>query len=328
MRVRSTPRSIAGGLIAVALLAVVFLGPTNARAAETFSFGPGATTFARLQATHGYRVNFSETEEGYFFVRVKGHGSTTDFATKTGRKAGDHLVANFGSRGRFDLRFVATATEPLPVGSECEGKASYATGYLVGGAHFRTERGFAQIRVHRVPAARESWSRLTCEFTGGELPPPGHPKEKRTTFEAVAATYAKDAGLFAAPERSLTFRATQFFRHAKPADHRVDYLAELQENAGRITVHRKLLVAAPERSLLFPGIPNLPEEVAVKPPAPFTGSAELLRTPESTFTWTGDLAVTFPGLDPVRLTGPRFSARICNHKGCASRGAESDASGS
>jgi hypothetical protein len=90
----------------------------------------------------------------------------------------------------------------------------------------------------------------------------------------------------------------------------------------------KLIVAAPERTLLFPGAPHLPEEVAVRPPAPFAGSAEFLRTPESTFTWTGDLAVTFPGLDPIRLTGPRFGVQICVLKGCAVSAARPQLSGS
>jgi hypothetical protein len=316
--------------IATFLVGLALLAPTSALAAETFSFGPGAVTYARLQATHGYRVNFSETEGGYFFVRVKGHGSTTDFATRTGRTPGAHLRADFGGRGRFDLRFVPKGTpESLAISESCEGdKGVWQPGYLVGRARFRTELGFAQIRIHRVFASRESWSHQVCEFTGAGLQFGGHPKEKRTTFAATAATYPKDAGLFAAPERSLTFRATQFFRHAKPAARRVDYLAELRENTGRVTVHRKVLVAAPERSLLFPGVPRLPEEIAVEPPAPFGGSAELLRTPESTFTWSGDLAVTFPGLAPIRLTGPRFSAEVCTHKGCASRGAEPDTSGS
>ncbi|MGH2941056.1 MAG: hypothetical protein ACRDPE_23395 [Solirubrobacterales bacterium] len=317
-------------LVAVAAATMALVAPASALAAETFSFGPGAVTFARLDATHGYRVNFSETEGGYFFVRVKGHGSTTDFATKTGHAPGARLRADFGKRGKFDLRFVpAGPSESLAISESCEGdKGVWQPGYLVGRARFRTERGFAQIRVHRVFAARESWSHQVCEFTGTGLQVGGHPKEKRATFAATAATYPKDAGLFASPERSLTFRATQFFRHAKPAARRVDYLAELRENAGRVTVHRKVLVAAPEHSLLFPGGPRLPEEIAVKPPAPFAGSAELLRTPESTFTWSGDLAVTFPGLAPIRLAGPRFSAEICTHKGCASRGAEDDTSGS
>jgi hypothetical protein len=325
MRVRRT----AALFVAVALMAVALLAPASALAAETFGFGPGGVTYARLQATHGYRVNFSESEGGYFFVRVKGHGSTTDFATKTGRAPDAHLLADFGRRGSFDLRFVPKGEpESFSVSESCEGgKGSWQPGYLVGWGHFRTERGFAQISVHRVPAAQESWPHQVCEFTG-EAFQSGHPKEKRTNFAAAAATYPKGAGLFASPERSLTFRATQFFRHAKPAARRVDYLAELRENAGRVTVHRKVLVAAPERSLLFPGAPRLPEEITVKPPSPFSGSAELLRTPESTFTWSGDLAVTFPGLDPIRLTGPRFSAEICTHKGCAAREAEGHPSGS
>jgi hypothetical protein len=314
-------------LVVAALAATALLAPAGAAAGEKFSFGPGAVTFARPHASHGYRVNFSETEGGYFFVRVKGHGSTTDFATKTGRTPGDHLVADFGRRGGFDLRFVAVESEPVPKGSECTGHdGRFESGYLVGRAHFRTERGFAQVRLHRLPAARESWAHLTCEFTG-DLPEPGHPKQKRTIVEAAAGTYPKGAGLFSSPERLLVFRATRFFRQAKPAARRVDYLAELRENAGRVTVHRKVLVAAPERSLTFPGLPRLPEEIATTPPAPFSGSAELLRTPESTFTWTGDLAVTFPGLDPLRLTGPRFGAKICTQKGCAVRVAEADASG-
>jgi hypothetical protein len=311
--------------LAAFLVAVALLVPTSALAAETFSFGPGSVTFARLGATHGYRVNFSENDKGYFFVRVKGHGSTTDFATKTGRAPGDRLVADFGERGRFELRFVPVgAPESLPTGS-CQGpKGSLQFGYLVGRARFRTERGFAQIRIHRVSAARESWGHLVCEFTG--IPQFGHPKEKRASVSAVAATYASHE-LFAAPTRSLSFGATQFYRHAKPAARRVAFVAELKESEGRIKIHRKVFVAAKESSLLFPGAPQLPEEIATSPPAPFTGSAEFLRTHESTFTWTGDLAVAFPGLDPIRLTGPRFGITVCAFKGCVARGAEDGSSG-
>jgi hypothetical protein len=96
----------------------------------------------------------------------------------------------------------------------------------------------------------------------------------------------------------------------------VGFVAELNETAGRVSVRRKVVVATGESALVFPGAPDLPEELQVKPPLPFTGSAEFLRTPESAYTWSGDLAVTFPGLDPIRLTGPRFSAVVCSAKGC------------
>lgn len=41
-----------------------------------------------------------------------------------------------------------------------------------------------------------------------------------------------------------------------------------------------------------------------------------------------DLVVTFPGLTPTRLTGPRFSVGICPLKGCLTRRAERPAFGS
>jgi hypothetical protein len=312
-------------MVVPVLVAAALLASTSAAGAETFAFGPGFVTFARVKATHGYRVNFSENEKGYLFVRVKGRGSTTDYATKVARAPAGRLVGNFGRRGRFDLRFVPVGKpEALPVGSICTGpKGSLQAGYLIGRAHFRTERGFAQIRIHRVPAARESWAHLVCELTGG-LPVFGHPKEKRTT---ITATASDSRSIFVAPKRVLTFTATEFYRHAKPAARRDLFVAELMDRTGRISVHRKVVVAAPERSLLFPGAPQLPEEFATNPPAPFSGGAEFLRTPESAYTWSGDLAVSFPGLGPIRLAGPRFAVTICALKGCVSRAGENKPSG-
>jgi hypothetical protein len=311
----------------VPLVALALLAPTSALA-ETFSFGPDGDTFARLQGTHGYRVNFSENDRGYFSVRVKGHGSTTDFATKTKRVSADRVRANFGRRGKFDLRFVAAGKpESFSVSAGCEGgKGTFQPGYLVGRAHFRTERGFARIRVHRIEAAREFWPRQLCDSSWAGFHP-GHSKKKRTILSATAATYASH-DIFAAPVRSLTFRATEFSRHAKPADRQVAYLAELRERAGRVSIHRKMAVVAPDRSLLFPGGAQMPEEIATKPPAPLLGSAEFLRTPESTYTWSGDLAVAFPGIDPIRLTGSRFDVQICSAKGCVAHEAERGSSGS
>lgn len=313
-------RTRCAGAVVVLLFAVALLVPAGASAAETFSFGPGSVTYARVGATHGYRVNFSENEKGYFFVRVKGHGATTDFATHTARARPGRLVADFGKRGRFDLRFVAVGKpEPIPVGSTCQGmKGSWQPGYLVGTARFRTETGYARMAIHRVPAADESWSHLTCEF-GNLAALFGNPKEKRTTLAAV------DLGEGASSKgqkRTLSFRMTRFYRHAKPAADRVAFVAELREAAGRISIQRKVQVRTGERSLMFPALPQLPEEVRLKPPAPFSGSAELLRTHESTYTWSGDLAVAFPGLGPVRLTGPRFGVAFCSSKACVLRQAE------
>lgn len=319
-------RAPRGGAAVALAVAVGLLAPASSAAGGTFSFGPGSVIFARARATHGYRINFSENDKGYFFVRVKGHGATTDFAVHTARAPGDRLVADFGRRGRFDLRFVPVGRpESIPIGASCQGRAgSWQIGHLVGQARFRTERGYTRIRIRRVQAAAESWSHQTCEF--GQVSPPGHPKEKRISLAAVAKVIPPGTDP-TRPKRTLSFGATQFYRHARRADRRVTFVAGLEEHAGRISIHRKVALTAAQRSLSFPGLPQMPEEMEAMPPAPFTGSAELLRTPESTFTWTGDLAVTFPGLDPIRLTGPRFAVVVCAKKGCVERPAEQDTSG-
>ncbi len=310
--------------MAVLAIAVGMLVPAGAVAGETFGFGPGSVIYARVSATHGYRVNFSENDKGYFFVRVKGHGTTTDFAMHTRRARPGHVVADFGRRGRFDLHFVPVGRpEALPVGGRCQGRpGSWQPGRLVGTARFRTERGYARIDLHHVFAADESWSHVVCEF-GNLAGLFGHTKEKRDTLAAIAI--GPDAASKGS-KRRLDFQMTRYYRHAKPAAKRVLFIAELKEGIGRVSIDRKVVVATSERSLRFPGLPQMPEEVEVKPPLPFSGTAELLRTHESTFTWTGDLDVSFPGLDPMRLTGPRFGVAVCASEACVLSQAEASSS--
>ncbi|HET7508324.1 MAG TPA: hypothetical protein VFJ53_08205, partial [Solirubrobacterales bacterium] len=84
-------------------------------------------------------------------------------------------------------------------------------------------------------------------------------------------------------------------------------------------ISREVKVGATESTFVFPGGPKLPEEVTVEPPKPFAGSAAFTRTPESTFSWSGDLSVEFPGMNPVRLAGPGFGAGVCAVDGCVSQ---------
>lgn len=306
------------GPVALLLIVVGLLLPTSALAGETFSFPGGSVTYARLKATHGYRVNLSENDKGYFSVRVVGHGTTTGFGTRAKQASGDRLVADFGRRGRFDLRFVPVGRpEAVPTGGPCTGKdGSWQGGRLVGTGRFRTERGYARIDIHHVLAAAESWSRQTCDLEKLEGLLFGHPKVKRSTLAAVATEKAPGAKR---AKRTLSFRMTQYYRHARPADERVSFVVELKEPEGRISIIREVKVTTKERSLVFPGLPQLPEQLEVKPPLPFEGTAELRRTHESTYDWGGDLAVTFPGLDPIRLAGPRFSVALCASTGCVLR---------
>lgn len=91
------------------------------------------------------------------------------------------------------------------------------------------------------------------------------------------------------------------------------YLAETGEafetTSGRVplTIYRHLTV--PARASTFRDAH--PEHLTVSPPPPFSGTGTLARTPESVFTWGGDLSVQFPGLDPIPLADPGFESEYC-----------------
>jgi hypothetical protein len=55
----------------------------------------------------------------------------------------------------------------------------------------------------------------------------------------------------------------------------------------------------------------------IEPPAPFSGSATYLSSPEyPSGSWTGSLAGDFPGVGMVSLAGPEFCAESVMFASC------------
>jgi hypothetical protein len=308
-----TPRipRLRGVVLALALIvpAVPLFAASASSAAQTFTLPAGASTYAHVHASNGYRLNFSENDRHYFAARVVGQDATTTFGLRGRPVTGDRVSANLGRRGRFDLRFVPVGRpENVPVFGFCTGAVGHwQAGYLVGHFHFRAEGGYTGVSLGKVPAARETWSRRRCHFSEALLEE--HPKLRRMRLSASARAGGKHEAL----------EAILFHRHARPPGRRVRFRAFRREREGRISIEREVKVEAPETSFASVGGPKMPEEIEVKPPAPFVGSATFTRTAESTFEWSGDLAVTFPGLPPVRLAGPKFSASVCAGNRCVTK---------
>jgi hypothetical protein len=313
-----SPRRMLGRASAAALVAVALLTASVAPAAasNTYTYSGGSVIYARVHGSHGYRVNFSETGKRYFAVRASGHGTSTVFGLHGGPVTGDRMSADLGKRGSAHLRFVAVGKpRPVPVPRWCTGRpGAWQSGYLVGGLHFRAERGFTEVSLRKVPASREVWSGGRCRYLssiayGKRL------RQRRARLNVRPAKSDRHAPV-------EYFGATVYHRHARPAGRRAVFRVERREGSGRISITREAKVEAPESTFRFPGGPKLPEEVEVKPPAPFSGSASFVRTPESTFEWVGDLSVDLPGIDPVRLAGPAFSASVCALGGCVRQESE------
>jgi hypothetical protein len=295
--------------VAASTVAIALAIPAAAVAGGSYVVPAGFTTTGVLHGSGGFKEQLWENDRRDAKLTVMGHHAKTTYAVAGGPVADGRVSARLGKRGGFDLRFLpAGRTRRFKVQGNCEGAPyRFQRGYLVGHFAFRGERDYTRARGRRIPAARESWPALRCEYVEGRRE---HHPLKEPRLRVAGWTYEG---------RGVYFDAALFHRDGRPADQRVEYLAQLSGRAGQVSIQRKVTVAAPEDGIAFPGLPQVPEEVAVGPPAPFTGSAEFLRTHESTFTWTGDLAVDFPGLGRVRLAGPRFGARLCTLEGCISR---------
>jgi hypothetical protein len=112
------------------------------------------------------------------------------------------------------------------------------------------------------------------------------------------------------------FEALRFAPGPRPPARRVFYEAGAYERLGSVQIAHKVRLAADTSTFLLPGFPVTAESAVIHPPSPFTGSATFAPTPESTFSWTGDLAVSFPGIDPIPIAGPEFHLRFCTFRGC------------
>ena len=289
------------------LAALALVLPATASATGTYLTHAGSYTTGVTRGTSGFKLQLWETARRHFKLVVKGPGSKTTYETDGGPLAGGRVSARLGARGGVDLHFVPTGRpRAIKPPSWCQGPPSHEQfGYLVGRFAFQGERDYTHARRHRLYAARDTWPPLRCHYASG---PESHPDQ-----EARARV-----GSWSFRRKSLSFGAALFHRDARPRGRRVDFRASEYDRTGRITVDHQVEVPAPEADVELADGP-LSETATVSPPAPFSGTATFTRTHESTFAWTGDLSVAFPGIDPVRLAGPRFGARLCTPEGCISR---------
>lgn len=291
-----------GGAIAIAA-ALLLVAPVHALAGDSYPVSGGSLIFGAVRGSHGYRINFSEWDRGHgphFKVRVEGHHARVFYGAPAGRVPADGVAASLGRRGRFDLRLASMGRKrTLGIAHSCEGRrGTWQRGYLVGSAGFHGERDYTEARVRRIPIVAESWPAFRCHYLEGG--------GRRANSRRAQVT---------ARRGPVGFGAVLSARSG-PVDRRALFRAWTSDHSGRVQIYREVSVPAPESSFAFPGGPKLPEEVTVEPPQPFAGSASFTRTPESTFSWSGDLTVTFPGLPPIRLAGPSFEAGVCALDAC------------
>lgn len=290
----------------MASLTVAVLAPGSATAKRGyFVFDASQTMEAHLRGSKGFGF-FLFANNGQVDLEVKGHNASVQYAT-SGSASKRRIEARFGGLGRVSMRFRPTARPhlvPEPDGN-CKGKGKLVQpGMFVGTFEFEGEQGYTAAHATRIRGTTTRKMKEICKNTGGEE---GRPSSFRWTLlhartadgEISVVAFATESASHPAFDGSV-FSASliEFHRRGMSIFRTIESDASLDAFSA-VKSHGKLISAT------------------IEPPAPFTGSATYLSSPDSRSEgWTGSLTGDFPGVGTVSLTGPEFCAESVTFASC------------
>jgi len=292
-----------------ALFGGLLLLPSTAAAdSNHYSVDPGYTTHVELKGANGYRVNLYAGNRHRVTIKVRKAGVVAEYQTRGAKRGKYGVVAGFPGFGRVSFQFKANGRHhrfsPPPW---CDGPDGLALeGRILGRIRFDGEERYTSVSVERAKAEVEIWPRLRCRY----LEPDVRRQRRRwtATFGAYGETFP-----------SIEFTAKRYSRRLHPASRQVVFNVFTGRREHGIWIHRSARVVAGNSPFAVPDPRESPENVILRPPPPFSGTGIFQRTPESVFTWEGDLSIQFPGVDPLPLTGLRFAIDYCAQLGCVQR---------
>jgi hypothetical protein len=306
-RRRAGRRLGAGVALALATGAALCPVATAAHAPHHYVLRPYRAIRFQVQGSHGYVIGVAEGSRRHFAVTVHRGPATTAYERRGPLpQPRDGVRGDLGALGSFDVRFIPQGKpRRLPRYSWCTGPGpTIQPGIVRGKIRFRGERGYTRAADHVASAELETVRGQRCHY--GETGHSKHPPRYTATLQVAD----ESAGA------SAHFEALRFSPRSRPPARRVFYEAAAYDRRGPIDTIRRIRLGTDTSTFRLPDFPVAPETAVIEPPAPFTGSGTFTRTPESTFSWTGDLAVTFPGTDPIPLAGPDFRLDYCALRSC------------
>jgi hypothetical protein len=267
---------------------------------------PGYTTHVELPASNGYKASLWIGYRNEVGVKVRKGGMKIEYSTQGARYEKYGAVAEFRGFGKVRFRFIPNGRQrhvsPPPW---CEGPdGMMLDGRVVGQIRFVGEEEYTSIAVTRAKAEVETWPRMRCHY----LEPHGRHRTHRWTARFSAFNEAQP---------NITFSVRRYSKRLRPAARQVSFGVSTGSSAGGVWIYRRARIAADNSTFVVPDPKASPENIIFRPPPPFSGTASFQRTPESLFTWEGDLSVQFPGIEPLPLTGPLFAVDYCAQRGCA-----------
>ena len=223
---------------------------------------------------------------------------------------GNRLEIHYGQVIDVSVRFRPRSRRLVPVlpHEHCTGRRPVIlSGVFVGKIEFHGELGYADLD--------ESGHKGELERTGRRVCRRRHGARGSTDVEAPVEQLVAER----AEGRSETFFAAISNFPTLIPHPRWSFEAARLEQDGPVKITRQVGLEL-ETGATF-SAEGTGHSATVEPPLPFAGSAEYQNGSGSPI-WTGSLTVAFPGLAPLRLTGPAFTTHFCVGEGRRARPCE------
>lgn len=295
-------RAVAAGLLAMAALCCL---PVTAPALARPDRPPANRWLdVDLEGSNGYSVHISVNPRQHLTLLVTKDGYSAEYLTRDVLVDTDRVKAKLLGRGTIALQFHPRGPVRHPDVRGCgKDRPSVQPGIVRGRIKFIGERQYTRVGAQEAAAAIEEPVRWDCRFgVEAEWDP------RRLDWTAKLSADAEGIYFLARRYRPGVLGRSQVLYLAETGE-----TFETKRGQPPLTVWRRARVSAPVSTFRDAH----PETLTTGPPPPFSGTASIARTPESVFTWEGDLSVQFPGLDPISLAGPDFQFDYCLRKvGC------------
>lgn len=273
-------------------------------AAGRFTVRGRQLTRIELQGTDGYSVLIVSDRKQHLILTTTKEAFTTEYVTRDRSADPGRIKAALPGVGTISVRFHPDGPAHRgPAFAGCIGpRPKTQRGVVRGVIDFAGERKYTQVKTHEAPAKIEEWRRQRCRFGAGPEP------FTRNLTDWISK--------FSVGTLGVEFLARKYRPGILEGGNRILYSAIIGEEASpppaRLAVFRHAVVEGPATAF-----DAHPEHMTISPPPPFTGTGTLARTPESVFTWEGDLSIQFPGVDALSLTDPEWESDYCRRKvGC------------
>ncbi len=208
------------------------------------------------------------------------------------------LRANFADLGRVAVHFHPSRRAAGPGG--CHGASpSLVAGVFRGEIDFEGEGGYTSAHIHRAKGIVRLLGSSGCS-----TPPARSPRRSRSSHPVPSPGRAKTTSFVAGWKSAL---GATLFSAATDSAHTARYLAASEQSEGQIAVYRLALAFAPSGTFSFDSALS---SASLTPPAPFSGTGSFQQGAAGTRSWSGPLAVSFPGADDMPLTGSQFITQL------------------